>query len=335
MGERRDSFRPSRPSRLAETPSGRERAIRTLTFWIRPAFVLRALNRFQRIAGFDRAVALASSALTTLIPLAIVVGALLSKVGGREAAQAIIDRFDLTGGGAEAVRDALSPTSGTSTDLSVIGVLLLVVAVLSFTRGVQRLFEQTWELKSLSVRNTPNSLLWIAGLTFYVLGSGWIHGLLGRGRLEIAANLVAMPLSAAFFVWTGWLLSARRIAWRALMPFGVLAAVLFAAYATAALIWVPHLFSTYASRYGVIGAAFAMVSALFGVMLVIVVSAVIGREIRHELDQIGRGERPADDEVKREWDKVIEEARSRWETLREQVDRLRRSFGRSGHGGSS
>ncbi|MBN9622481.1 MAG: YihY/virulence factor BrkB family protein [Actinobacteria bacterium] len=301
---------------------------------MRPAFVLRALNRFQRVAGFDRAVAMASSALTALIPLAIVVGALLSKVGGREAAQAIIDRFDLTGGGAEAVRDALSPASGTSTDLSVIGVLLLVVAVLSFTRGVQRLFEQAWELKAMSVRNTPNSLMWIAGLTLFVLVSGWIHGLLDRGQLEITANLVAMPLWAVFFVWSGWLLSAKRIAWRDLVPFGVLAAVLLTAYAMAALVWVPHLFNTYATRYGVIGAAFAMISALFGVMLVIVVSAVVGREIREELDRIGRGERPADDEVRREWDKVIEDARSRWKTLREQVDRLRRRLSQGGDRGS-
>src|SRR5437868_9471916 len=59
----------------------RERVFRTLTFWLRPAFALRVLHRFQRIAGFDRAVALASSALTAVIPLALVSSALLSRVG--------------------------------------------------------------------------------------------------------------------------------------------------------------------------------------------------------------------------------------------------------------
>ena len=38
----------------------RERVLRTLTFWLRPEFVLRVVNRFQKVAGFDRAVALAS-----------------------------------------------------------------------------------------------------------------------------------------------------------------------------------------------------------------------------------------------------------------------------------
>lgn len=199
----------------------RERVRRTLTFWLRPAFLLRAVNRFQRVAGFDRAVALASSALTALIPLAIVVGSVLPAVGGKSAAQRIIDRYDLTGGGAEAVRDALSPAAGTETDVTVVGALLIVVAVLSFTRGVQRLFEQTWELKPLSVRNTFNGLLRIAGLTAYLTVSGWLHGVQDQSRLQIGASLVLIPVSVVFLVWSGWVLTAKRIEWRTLVPFGV------------------------------------------------------------------------------------------------------------------
>ena len=90
--------------------------------------------------------ALASSALTALIPLAIVSGAVLTRLGVKDVADRIIDRYELTGGGAEALRDIFSPAGGTSTSVSVIGALLLIVAVLSFTRAIQRLFEQTWEL---------------------------------------------------------------------------------------------------------------------------------------------------------------------------------------------
>src|SRR5260370_31022605 len=78
----------------------RERLLRTLTFWMRPGFVLRVLNRFQRVAGFDRAIALASSAFTALIPLAVVAGALLSHIGGKVAAPPIIDPDHLTARGA-------------------------------------------------------------------------------------------------------------------------------------------------------------------------------------------------------------------------------------------
>ena len=45
---------------------------------------------------------------------------------------------------------------------------------------MQRLFEQTWELKPLSVRNSLNGLLWIGGLTLYMGLAGLLHGWLGR-----------------------------------------------------------------------------------------------------------------------------------------------------------
>jgi membrane protein len=301
----------------------RERVLRTLTFWLRPAFVLRAVNRFQKIAGFDRAVALASSALTAMIPVAILAGALLPRGDGQDVADRLIDRYDLTGGGAEAVRDIFAPAEGTSTSISVFGGLLLVIAALSFTRAVQRLFEQTWELPPLSVRNTVNGLLWILALALYLGIGGWIHDVLGDGQLDLLASICLLPLSIAFFAWSGTMLSAKRITWRDLLPFAVIAAALTTIYQIGATVYVPHLFSTYASRYGVIGAVFAMISSLFCSMVIIVASAAAGREVHDELGRIRRGERPADDEVRRQWDNVIGEIRARWQGLRDEVDRRR------------
>jgi len=60
-----------------------------------------------------------------------------------------------------------------------------------------------------------------------------------------------------------------------------------------------------------------MISALFCVMVVVVASAAAGREIHSELRRIRRGERPAEDEVRRQWDEVTAEARTRWDSLRE------------------
>ena len=83
--------------------------------------------------------------------------------------------------------------------------------------------------------------------------------------------------------------------------------MLLAAYSVGATVYVPHLFDTYATRYGVIGAVFAMISALFCVMVVVVGSAAAGREIHDELGRIRRGERPADDEVQRQWNEITGE----------------------------
>jgi membrane protein len=287
------------------------------------------VSRFQKVAGFDRAIALASGALTAMIPLTIAASAGASQLGGRDTADRIIARYDLTGGGAEAVRDIFAPPGGSSTSIGIVGFLFLTVAVLSYTRAVQRLFEQVWELEPLSVRNTFNGLLWICGLALYIAVSGVIRGVLGHTRLELTAALLVAPLTAVFLVWSGRLLSARRIVRRDLVPFAVLGSVLLAVYSIGATVYVPHLFSTYATRYGVIGAVFALISALFCVMVVVVASAAAGREVNDELDRIRRGERPADDEVRRQWDEVTAQARSRWDTLRARIEARRHQRGKA------
>ena len=301
----------------------RERLIRTLTFWLRPDFILRIVGRFQKVAGFDRAIALASSALTAIIPLAIVVSAIATKLGGKDTAQRLIDRYNLTGGGADAVKAMFSPAPGDNTSIGIIGVLFLLLAVLSFTRAMQRLFEQTWELKPLSVRNTFNGLRWIVGLSVFLTFSGWLHSIFGRSSLDLAPALISIPLTVVFFVWTAWVLSAKRIPWQDLIPYGITSAIVYALVQVGLRVYMPHLFSSYATRYGVIGAVFAMISGLFVIMVAMVGVAAAGREVHDELGRIRRGERPADDEVKRQWDAIIADGRTRWETFHEEVDRRR------------
>jgi uncharacterized BrkB/YihY/UPF0761 family membrane protein len=301
----------------------KERVLRALTFWLRPAFVLKVLTRFERMAGFDRAVALASSALTALIPIVILLGSVLPTSDDESISRQIISRYHLTGAGAEAVRDALAPATGTTTSINVFGAILLIVASLSFGRGVQRLFEQAWDLKPMSVRNSVNDLIWIGGVVVYLGISWWIHHLLDSGRIELAANLTVMPLTAVLLAWSGRILSAGRISWRQLVPFAVAGAVADAAMLVFAAVYLPRLFTSYADRYGVIGAVLAMISALFIVMIVVVATAAVGREISDEIERIQRGDRPPDDEIQQEWAALMKEIRLRTDAWRLRVEEWR------------
>jgi hypothetical protein len=58
-----------------------------------------------------------------------------------------------------------SQLGGKATSLGIVGFLFLIVAALSFTRGVQRLFEQTWELTAalLATPLTAVFLVWSGG----------------------------------------------------------------------------------------------------------------------------------------------------------------------------
>lgn len=314
------SIRPIRPRTGGEREAGinRERLSRTLTFWLRPSFVLRVVGRFQRIAGFDRSMALASGALTALIPLAVLSGA----VFGGESADRIINRYGLTGEGAEAVRAVFSAEAA-SAGVGVFGTVFLAISVLSFSRTMQRLFEQTWELKPLGVRNTRNGLWWICVLSFYTAVIGWLYVALGGGRLGLAAAVCEVPVTTVFLTFSGRILSAKRLAGASLLPFAVCAAVLTAAYSVLATVYLPRLFNSYVSRYGAAGAAFGMASVLFGAMLVLVLSSALGREVREELLRIRQGLRPSQDEVRRQWDGIVEQTRSRWRTARGQPPRSR------------
>ena len=155
----------------------------------------------------------------------------------------------------------------------------------------------------------------------YLVAGGWIHAVVGRGRLELVASLLMLPVTAVFLVWGGWVLSASRIDWRGLLPFCVIASILAAGYSVGAAVYVPHEFSVYATRYGAIGAVFAMISTLICVTVILVGSAAAGREVSDELERIRRGERPPDHEVRRQWDNVLGEARSRWTAARRRIDR--------------
>ena len=258
----------------------RRRVVQTLTFWLRPRFVLRVVSRFQRIAGFDRAIALGSSALTAIIPLAIVTSVVASALGGKDTADRIIERYHLTGGGAEAVEAIFAPASGTSTSLGIIGFLFLLLAVLSFTRAVQRLFEQTWGAEAVEraqhaqrrrVDRPARGLPRRQRPAPVRPGTQRSRDHRGAGHDPAVTGLPDLDR-----------LAAQRAQDRArdLVPFAVIAAVASAVYSVGANVYVPRLFDTYATRYGVIGAVFALITALFCVMVVVAGSAAAGREVQ-------------------------------------------------------
>ncbi|MFE9635380.1 hypothetical protein [Streptomyces sp. NPDC006463] len=265
--------------------------------------------------------ALASSMLTTMVSLAILCGAVLAGIGDKDVADRIIERYGLTGAGADAVRQIFSSAADTS--VGVLGALFLLISTLSFARAVQRLFEQTWQLRPLSVRNTVNDAKWALVFVLYVPLSGWLVAVTGRGHLTLAVSLLEALLTGLFLIWGGWILSAKRIAWRDLLPFGVVASVSTAIYFVAAELYLPRLFNSYADRYGAVGVVFAMLSSFFAIVLVVVGSAALGREVHDELRRIRRGERPPDDEIRREWDNVVGQMRERWHTTRGKITRFR------------
>lgn len=91
-------------------------------------------------------------------------------------------------------------------------------------------------------------------------------------------------------LWTTipWLLMDRRVAWRLLIPCGVLTTVLSGAYAVATTIYMPGLMNRYSQQYGLFGVTLALVGWLLCVAFIIVFSTVVAAEFDRSEDPWAR-----------------------------------------------
>jgi membrane protein len=246
----------------------------------------RSLDRFVELEGFDRAMALAGQMFAALLPLLIVVGS-VTPGGGKDVADGLTRRLHLSGGAAATLHDAVAQPSSVRSSVTVVGVFLLVVSALSFTRALQRLYLRAWRLPSLGVVGNGWGLIWLVAYSVYWTLQPVVIGLFG-GFLE---DVVTVTLSFALWVFTPWILVGRRIPWRRLAPQAGLTAFGLAAVAVGALVYGPRAITSAAAQFGFIGLAFTLLSMLFVASLVLVVTAAVGATLAEpsaRLDEVER-----------------------------------------------
>jgi membrane protein len=243
------------------------------------AFAEHCGRKALEMGAIDRAIVLASQAFIAVFPLLIIAGSIAPRRGAKDAADSLIDRFGLTGSTAKAVRDLFSSPTDVKNALSWASVLVLLASALSFTRSVQRVYELSFSLKAAGARNSGRGLLWLGSLLVY----GWAGSLIALVRGGPLRNAIAVLLSLAwslvFFTWTPYVLTGYRVHWRRLLPIGVLTTGGLALFVLASGVYMPHLISDKAQRYGLIGVTFALLSWLLVGGFVIVAAAVIGSEL--------------------------------------------------------
>lgn len=252
--------------------SGYVAAART---WFEASFPGRCMRRMYEIDGRNRAITLAGQAFIALIPLMVVLSSWLSRDDDQQFSSLLIEYFGLSGSAAEAVELLFATPPDSTGGLTLLGFLILLFSVGSFSRSLQRLYELAWELEPAPrVRAALSGF----GAVFFMLGGmvlvGWIGHLLGPGGVVVQL-LVSVPF---------WLVLIRlELGGRAdltdLLPAAVLAAVVQLAAGWWTHLYVPHLIAIDAQRYGVVGVAFAIVAWLVIVAYVLVGTAVVGREL--------------------------------------------------------
>jgi membrane protein len=242
-------------------------------------FGRRCLGRFVELEGFDRAMALAGQAFAALLPLLIVIAS-VSPTSGDDLSDTLSRRFKLSAGAENALHQAVAqpPDPG----LGALGVFLLVVSALSFTRAMQRLYVRAWRLGPLGLRGNLWGLEWLA--IFVVFWS--LQPVIASLSSGVVAFALGLGFSTALWLVTPYFLVAKRIAWRRLVPQALLTAIALDALTIAGAIYLPRAFESASQEFGVLGVAFTLLSLLFSIALCLVGAAAIGATIADAGDDV-------------------------------------------------
>ena len=252
------------------------------------SFPGRCVGAFLDLQGIDRAMVLASQAFTALIPLLILASAFAPADSQTAVGDALVRKFGLAGPAADAVETLFrhSGDGGTGT----LSVLLLVFSGFSLTRRLQRTYLAAWRMDPVpGVRGRLNAGLGLAVLLVEVMLLGLARTLVRGLPLDTALGGVLSAV-AGLALWTSvpFLLLDRRVAWRRLLPAGVLASVGTSLYSLASQVYMPHLMTSYSVRYGLFGVTLALVGWLLAVAVIVVATAVVAAELDRTTDPWAR-----------------------------------------------
>jgi membrane protein len=234
--------------------------------------------RYVKISGRDRLLALAGQTFTAIIPLMIVVAAWAPHDDALP--KYLVEKYGLTGAAADAVNLLFSRPPGSTGAITVFGAIVLFYSLVSLTRAMQRLFEAAWELEPTGVRGTIDALSGFSLLLAQVIVLALI-GSLVRGAALGTLLVMTLRVCVAVVLWLQlqYLLLSRRIPRRELLPGALVAGAGQVVVSLYSAIWMPHLLTTNAQRYGVIGVTFAILTWMIVLGACLVAAAVISAEV--------------------------------------------------------
>ena len=278
-GGARDRRRAGAPdhvrlARLARASGIRPRAVavaRAIVNLIE--FALRCARRFVEIEGAQLATVLSAQAFTSLIPFLVVA----SSVGPRSESLAdrMIERFELRGDLADSVRALFNDVGEVNSTVTWIGVVILVLATLSFTRALQRSFQRAYGQPARRVADGWRGLAWLAGFALWISVSAPLREEIDDAGGIVIAITAGTAVGFAVWLWTPMILLGRED-WKRLVPGAIVSGVLGALLSVASSVYVPILMTWSARKYGLIGVAFSLQSWLLVYAFMVIIAAVIG-----------------------------------------------------------
>jgi membrane protein len=239
-------------------------------------FVGQCVERIIELRPFERALGLASRAFVAALPLAIVTTSLTAAAREGGLAQGIIDRFGLTGKGADDVRQLFATPAEVRGGVSVIEILVLLYSMFSLGRLLARMYEQAWRLPRSGVPGALRGALWVIAVIGYGAVLLPFREYVRDHTGLVAANLIVFSIASVVWMFTPYALLGARIGFRSLWPTGVLTALALDILGLVGKVYLPRHITTSAERYGLVGVSFAVVEWLIFASIALLLAAAIG-----------------------------------------------------------
>jgi membrane protein len=243
----------------------------------------RSMREIVAIELFDRSMTLAAQAFTSLFPLLILVATLRPRRGDQVGA-ALADSLGLNPQARQALEAAL-PSAGTAASaFGVVGGLVVLLSATSFSRALVRMYVRIWNApRPPALRSLWRLIAALLGLVLLVLLLTVAkRTLAGVPLSSLAEGLVAFLLGGLLWTWVPWLLLARRVPVRMLVPGGVLMAVAMLVLTMAGQVYLPRALNSATRQFGALGVSFTYVTWLFAIMVALVASTTVGAVVARD-----------------------------------------------------
>ena len=121
----------------------------------------------------------------------------------------------------------------------------------------------------------------------YVALLGLAREMLWGGVLTVLFCVVALALSTAVWWFTTWMMLARQVRFRVLIPSGLITGALVSALALSSSLWMPLNVSLNQQQYGLFGVTLALITWFSVAAICIVVGACAGSVLAEDPGPLG------------------------------------------------
>ena len=238
-------------------------------------------RRFSADRAGNLAAAIGMRAFLALFPIVVLCIAVIGLFVGDATAFAdrVVSALGLSGDAAKLITDATRTAQHTKVASSIIGIVGLLWTGTGLAAAITDTWNQVWKIPGGTLRGRLVGVGWLAGGgVLAVVGFGATGLVSGSGELAVVGIVGGLAVDTLLFLWTAWILPARRIRVRAMLPAAFFGGV---GYETLKLVGgyaVPAMVRRSSTLYGTIGVVFALLVWML-VLGYLVVSVALAEKV--------------------------------------------------------